>query len=158
MCVNCCDSILIFGYDQVILLSRGAVAFSGPPADAEAHFAAIGRPFPSLLAGGERKTADCGGGGGGNDDASGGNSDGGGGGGFFLPGDVNPADAFLDVIGDAEAMVDRGEGATTGVDGGVEGGVCGLVVMSRELLVEQVIFFCFFFFNDVFFFFVPWGD
>lgn len=62
-----------------------------------------------------------------------------------MPGGVNPADALLDVIGDAEAMVDRGEGeggeaaAIGGVDVGVEGGgVCGLVVMPRELLLEQV--------------------
>lgn len=105
------------------------MAFSGPPDDAEAHFAAIGRPFSSLLADGDTRAATT------DNDDRGGN--GGGGGGVVLPGSVNPTDALLDVIGDAEAMVDR-EGAAVVVDGGVEGGGCGLVVMPRELLVEQV--------------------
>lgn len=90
------------------------MAFSGSPSDAEAHFASIGRPFLPLLT---DTSASSGGGGG------------------LVALKVNPADAILDAVGDAEARVDR-EGAA-GVDGGVEGGG-GLVVMPREVLVEQV--------------------
>ncbi|CAN0599974.1 unnamed protein product, partial [Laminaria digitata] len=55
--------------DKVILLSRGAVAFSGPPSHAEAYFASIGHPF--LLLPGET---------------------------FDGAGGVNPADSMLDVL------------------------------------------------------------
>lgn len=106
----------------MILLSRGAVAFSGAPSDAEAHFAAIGRPFSRLVAGGTTG-------------ATGPSSSGGGGAGGTggaAAGGINPADAILDAIGEAEDRVDR-----EGVDGGVESGV-GLVVMPRQQLVEQV--------------------
>ena len=103
--------------DKVILLSRGAVAFSGPPGHAEAYFASIGRPF--LLLPGE--------------------SSGGGAGG------VNPTDSMLDALGETEAAADRGRGGVCGVgEGGGEGRGEGnasngdLVVMPRELLVEQV--------------------
>lgn len=60
-----------------------------------------------------------------------------------MAGGINPADAILDAVGEAEDRVDR-----EGVDGGVESGV-GLVVMPRQQLVEQVsevvcvcVFFC----------------
>ncbi|CAN0134673.1 unnamed protein product, partial [Ectocarpus sp. 4 AP-2014] len=100
---------------KVILLSRGAVAFCGAPSDAEAHFATIGRPFSRPGAG-----------------ATSGASGGAGGAGGAVAGGINPADAILDVIGEAEDRVDR-----EGVGGGVESGV-GLVVMPRQQLVEQV--------------------
>ena len=93
--------------DKVILLSRGAVAFSGPPGHAEAFFASIGRPFVVLPG----EMSDDGGVGG-----------------------VNPTDLMLDVLGETEASADRGGGEGNG--GGGEGS--GLVVMPRELLVEQV--------------------
>lgn len=124
----------------MIVLSRGAVAFSGPPSDAGAHFASIGRPFPRLeasFAGTTATTAvaadadaadaaDAAGATGGGDER---------GGGAAAAWGVNPTDAILDVIGEAEAGVDR-DGAAAG-GRGVEGGG-GLVVMSRELLVRQV--------------------
>lgn len=53
-------------------------------------------------------------------------------------GGINPTDAILDVIGDAEAGVDRGRAAGAAGRGVEGGGGAGLVVMSRELLVRQV--------------------
>ncbi|CAN0243469.1 unnamed protein product, partial [Ectocarpus sp. 8 AP-2014] len=107
---------------KVILLSRGAVAFCGAPSDAEAHFAAIGRPFSRLGAGEASPATDH--------SSSGGGGAGGAGG--AVAGGINPADAILDAVGEAEDRVDR-----EGVGGGVESGV-GLVVMPRQQLVEQV--------------------
>lgn len=124
---------------QVILLSRGAVAFSGRPSDAEAHFAATGRPFtppqpPQPHLDGAASAAAA---------ASAGAGDEVSGGGAAATGEVgdgvgvNPTDAILDAIGDAEARMDR---EVSGGLGGGGGSDCGghLVVMSRELLVEQV--------------------
>lgn len=101
--------------DKIILLSRGSVAFSGPPGEAEAYFASIGRPFllkPLILS----KALSSGEGSG-----------------DTIPGVLaaDPADAMLDVIGDAEAAVDGG----VGVAGEEES---SLVIMSRGVLVEQV--------------------
>lgn len=114
---------------QVIVLSRGAVAFSGVPSAAEGYFASIGRPFPSHQPGsagdGTAAAGDEKRGGGDGGDATG------------VAGGVNPTDAILDVIGEAEAGVDREIARGVGGARGVEGGV-GLVVMSRELLVRQV--------------------
>lgn len=119
---------------QVIVLSRGAVAFSGPPSDAEAHFASIGRPFPQpSLAGTTASAAAAAVEAAETTGAAGDEKRGGGGGGAVAWG-VNPTDAILDVIGDAETGADRDRAAG---GRGVEGGG-GLVVMSRELLVRQV--------------------
>lgn len=68
--------------DRVLLVSRGAVSFFGPPASTQAYFASLGRPL-------------WGGGGevGGRDGA------------------VGLADAMLDVVGDAEMAADGGKGS-----------------------------------------------
>lgn len=81
--------------DGVILLSRGNVAFAGRPENAASYFSSINRPL------GEAK---------GHEIVSEGSA-------------VSPADAMLDVIGEAEALADQhGE---------------GLVVMPEEVLLEQ---------------------
>lgn len=92
--------------DRVILLSRGAVAFAGPPEKAASYFASIGRPL-SVPPGktprpGEAKGHEV----------------------ISEGSEVSPADAMLDVIGEAEALADQqGE---------------GLVVVPEEVLLEQV--------------------
>lgn len=84
----------------VILLSRGNVAFAGRPEKAASYFASINRPF-SMPPLGEAK---------GNEIVSEGS-------------EVSPADAMLDVVGEAEALADQhGE---------------GLIVMPEEVLLEQ---------------------
>lgn len=108
--------------DKVILLSRGRVAFSGPPSEAESYFASIGRPFTAL-------SGDVG-----------------------IRWGVNPADAMLDAVGDAETAMDRGticrnEGVGhpvaeavveegNGVGAGV--GERGLIAVSHQLAVAEV--------------------
>ena len=106
--------------DRVILLSRGAVAFSGAPDVAESYFTSIGRGRPFLPIALPR---DIPGG------SEGGNELGKNEAGL----EVNPADAMLDAVGESEALADRQEGGES--DHGGELGA--LVAMPREVLLEQ---------------------
>lgn len=107
--------------DKIILLSRGRVAFSGAPSEAEAFFASAGRPFLPLPAG-EMATSWASG-----------------------AGDVNPADAMLDAVGDAENAMDRAraEGGNGEVEASVEEGMGvreggDFLVISPEIAIAQV--------------------
>lgn len=123
--------------DKVILLSRGGVAFSGAPREAEAFFAATGRPFSgtvppdtaansaSLSSAGMTTTRTV-------EDVV----------------DVNPADAMLDAVGDAENEADRrgvarGVGHGASADVAVEEGIAGRgksrpLVFPAEVAMAQV--------------------
>lgn len=118
---------------KVILLSRGAVAFSGPPDEAEAYFASIGRPFvplPGEALGATGVRAPDG-------NAAG---DHGAVGTIAAVALMNPTDAMLDAIGDAEVMADRADEIEREGDlgGNDTGSHSALVAMPRDLLVEQV--------------------
>lgn len=105
--------------DRVLLMSRGEVAFFGPPSSTAAHFISIGRPL---------------GGAGADADADAGLADEDSGVGEGAAG-VGLADAMLDVVGDAEMAVDGNREEAQ--DGGLPSS-SQLVVMPREELLAEV--------------------
>ena len=117
--------------DGVLLMSRGRVAFFGPPSSVAEHFVSIGRPFGGAV------------------DASG------------EGGEVGNADAMLDAVAEAEGVEDDRVSAVTGTGGdraeeekegdgnGAEeekgfSSACdhvdgeGTLVMPRDFLIEKV--------------------
>lgn len=106
--------------DRIVLMSRGRVAFFGAPGEIEDHFMSIGRPLAPLR---EEPGAREG---------------------------LDVADAMLDAVGDAEALVDRGsrvayhsEGATHGAEieagnGIGSDGADRALAMRHEILLGQV--------------------
>lgn len=107
--------------DRVLLMSRGAVSFFGPPSSTAAHFVSVGRPLGGGAAGGLT---------GEDDDADGvgvGVGEGAAG--------VGLADAMLDVVGDAEMAADGERNLGRGAAGSPSS---RLVVMPREELLAKV--------------------
>lgn len=105
--------------DTVVLLSRGRVAFLGAPSEAAPYFESVGRPFPNASfnayssASAAANAGDVG----------------------AALGEISPADAMLDAVGDAEIAQNLREKNHNGIGGGGRG---GLIVMSPRVLLEKV--------------------